>query len=412
VISRDDPTAQVREQLLAILAEDPHNSARLVERLERIGRESGVGAHSALLLILTRLSFDELEARRHWAAIVEHHAELATALGREPGIRVAVLDYFVNINRQLVQPTMIDLEMLEASRRDASRDEITGLGTDRSFRTALQHELRRARRYRQHASVVVFDLDDFAGTVARVGTLVGDRLLRETAILLANNIRDIDIAARPGEDEFALLLPETGRNSALLVADRVRREVASFFSRREAAGRPAALTISAGIAGYPDDATTPDALLQHAAQALYEAKASGKNGIQLFRPERRRFLRFELEPGRFVIQVLGRDAPSSGRLRNFSRSGILFVSPESLDIGEVIEIRLTAPEPGHELQVRGRVVRVEELPEPIDAPGRHEEMPLEPDRYEIGVAFDAAWSGGSDELVQFLELAQGQRPQP
>jgi len=405
----NDEASRLRAQLLDVLAEDAHNTQRLVERLEAIGCESGVGAHSALLLILTHLAFEEQEARRHWKAIVAHHAEMSAAMGRDAGIRVAVLDYFVNVNRQLVQPTMIDIAMLEASGLDATRDRVTGLATDRSLRTALQRELRRARRYRQKASVVVFDLDDFAEVNRRVGPLVGDRLLREAAILLANNIRDIDLAARPGEDEFALLLPETGRNAALLVADRYRREVETFFASRAAAGTPVGLTVSAGIAGYPDDATTPDALLRHAAQGLYESKASGKNTIQLFRPEQRCFLRFELEPGRFVIQLLGSGEPTSGRLRNYSRNGILFVSPESLEIGERIEIRAADPAAGDVLDTRARVVRIEELPEPLVVPGRHEGEPVEPDRFEIGVAIEDDGSGGADALVRFLERAQGRR---
>ena len=78
------------------------------------------------------------------------------------------------------------------------------LATDRMLRTALQHELRRARRYAQKTALVLFDLDDFAAANASFGELVGDRLLREAAILLSNKIRDIDLAGRPGEDEFAL----------------------------------------------------------------------------------------------------------------------------------------------------------------------------------------------------------------
>ena len=106
--------------------------------------------------------------------------------------------------------------------------------------------------------------------------LVGDRLLREVAILLNNNVRDIDVAARLGEDEMALLLPETDRNAALSVAERFRQEMEEFFATRESGGKPVNLTVSAGVACYPDDAATPEALLERAAQALYQAKAMGR----------------------------------------------------------------------------------------------------------------------------------------
>ena len=137
----------LREQLLSVLDEDLHNTERLTARLDSIARETGVEAHAALLLILSHLAFEEEEARRHWAAILERREELSRALGRDVGVRVALLDYFMNANRKLTQPTLIDIEMLEVGAQSALQDPLTGLNTDRVFRTELQHELRRARRY-------------------------------------------------------------------------------------------------------------------------------------------------------------------------------------------------------------------------------------------------------------------------
>ncbi len=414
MITREEAEG-LRDRLLAVLEEDAHNTQRLVARLDAIGRESGVGAHAALLLILTHLSFEEEEARRHWEAILRHREELSTALARDAGLRVAVLDYFVNVNRRLTQPTLIDLDMVEATPAAGGEDRLTGLAGARAFRAAVQGELRRARRYEQRASIALFDLDDFAERNARLGPLVCDRLLRETAIALTNNCRDIDFAARPGEDEFAVLLPETDRNGALLVAERFRHEVEAYFARREAAGAPVGLTVSAGVASYPDDATAPEDLLARAAQALYRAKASGKNQVCPFRPERRRFLRFDLEPGRFEVEVLGAPAPGPAAACNLSRNGILFTSPAPLQVGERIELRLADAEPGaRSLRMRGQVVRLEELPEPEAAGARRdaggEGPPLLDDRFEIGVAFDLDWAEGTEDLLDFLERAQSRRP--
>ncbi len=409
MITREDAD-HLRDQLLALLAEDAHNTQRLLARLDAITRESGIGAHAALLLILTQLAFEEAEARRHWEAILAHGHQLARNLGREPGIRVAVLDYFMNINRRLVQPTLIELQMRESGFPEQDIDRTTGLATDRRFRSVLQNELRRARRYEQKASLVLVDVDHFAEINERFDPLVGDRLLRELAILLNNNIRDIDLAARPGEDEMAMLLPETGRNGALLVAERFRREVEAYFSGRESGERTVCMTISAGVACYPDDATTPETLLERAAQALYQAKASGRNAIQLYQPERRRYLRFELEPGRFEVEVLT-PVDRAAHLKNLSRNGILFTSPESLDVGERIEIRLAEveDEPGKAWRIRGTVVRLEQLPTDGTAAAEVSDddgVDAEPDRYEIGVALDLDWAAGSDDLLDFLEHAQ------
>lgn len=84
MITREEAEG-LRDRLLAVLEEDAHNTQRLVARLDAIGRESGVGAHAALLLILTHLSFEEEEARRHWEAILRHREELSTALARDAG---------------------------------------------------------------------------------------------------------------------------------------------------------------------------------------------------------------------------------------------------------------------------------------------------------------------------------------
>jgi diguanylate cyclase (GGDEF)-like protein len=410
VISRREAD-RLRDQLLAVLDEDAHNTRRLLSRLDSITYESGIGAHAALLLILTHLAFEEEEARRHWDAVLAHREELSRALGREAGVRTAVLDYFTNFNRRLVEPTLIDLEMYDTAERNESTDALTGLAADRRFRGVLQNEIRRARRYDQKTAVVVVDVDDFAEVNVRFGTLVGDRLLRELGMLLNNNIRDIDLAGRPGEDEFVVLLPETDRNGALLVAERFRREVETFFARRESGGQAVQLTVSVGVACYPEDGTTPETLLERAAQALYHAKAAGRNAVHLFQPERRRYVRFDLEPGRFEVEVLAPSESSSVRLRNLSRNGILFTSPEALQVGEEIEIRVVQPEfeaGTRPLRLRGLVVRLEELPEAASARGIDPAVWLE-DRFEIGVALDLEWAAGTDDLVEFLERSRGPR---
>ncbi len=405
-----EEAARLREHLLSVLVEDAPNASRLLARLDTLTRESGIGAHAALLLILTHLSFEEEQARRHWESILTHRHEMSLALGRDVGVRVAALDYFLNVNRHLTSPTLVDLDLDEARPEGIPTDAVTGLATERAFRTAVQAETRRARRYGQKLAVALFDLDDFTGRCGQAGEILGDRLLREAAILLNNKIRDIDLAARPGEDELAVLLPQTDRNGALLVAERFRREVEAHFRRREAAGRTLDLTVSGGVACCPDDATTPEELLACAAQALYEAKAAGKNTVHAYAPERRRYLRFDLEPHRFEVEVLAPRDLGPGKGRNLSRGGVLFTSPEPLDVGETIEIRLadTAAAEAHaQVRLRGRVVRLEELPEP---PGdRPQVAALVADRFEVGVAFEAGGPEAERRLLDFLERARTPR---
>lgn len=407
-----EEAGRLKEQLLAVLTEDAANSERLLARLDAVSRETGISAHAALLMILTHLAFDDAQARRHWEAILSHRDAMTAALGRDAGLRVALLDYFMNINQRLVRPILIDLEMFDAGDSAGATDVLTGLATDRLFRSEIQTELRRAKRYGHTVPLVLFDLDDFARVNDQFGRLVADRLLREAAILLHNKIRDIDVASRPGEDEMALLLPETDRRGAILVAERYRWELESHFARREVGGAHVNLTVSAGIACYPDDATAPEDLVERAAQALYRAKACGKNAVQVFQPERRRYLRFDLEPGRVEVEVIAPRDLGKARPLNLGRSGVVFTSPELLDVGEEIEIRLvdasrSAREP---LRLRGRVVRLEELPTPGGGRGDAERAGVEGDRYEVGVAFDLDWGGVEQDLLGFLENLNAARP--
>lgn len=402
MITRED-VERLRARLREVLREDSHNAERVLARLGSLAHEAGIGPHAAVLLALTRSSFEEAEARSHWEVIVERRRSMSKSLGRDVGLRVAALDYFAERNRQATEPARIDLEMLLEWTRSDGDDPRTGLAGDRMLRSFLAGELRRARRYRQSVAVVAFDLDNFAAAARDVGPLVADRLLRECAIIISNQIRDIDLAARPGEDEFALVLPQTGRTAGLLVAERVRRGIEAHFSRREAGGQVVGLTASGGVAAYPEDATAPEDVLSCAAQALYGAKAGGKNAVLAFHPERRRFLRFDLEPGRFEVEVL-RPGATGGPAGNVSRNGIVFASPEALDVGEEIEIRLLdrgEDEAVRPLRARGRVVRLEELPADASPPS---------ERYEIGVAFQAPDGEGGIDPGEFLERALARGP--
>lgn len=396
MIGREEAAA-LRVQLLELLQEDAHNTERLVKRLDELTWESGISAHAALLLILTRLPFDDAEARRHWEAILRHREETSGAMGRDVGLRVAILDYFVNVNRRLKRPAIIDLKFLDEAGRASGIDTLTGLADERAFRGAVQAELRRAKRYGQAVAVAVFDLDDFRIVRDQVGGLVADRLLRETAMVMSNAVRDIDFAARPGEDEFSILLPQTDRYGGYLVAERCRAAIEAHFTRREVGGRSLDLRATGGVASYPLDARAPDDLLARAAQALYEAKASGKNTVRTHTAERRRYIRFDVPPDRCEVEVVAPRPLPHVVMPNLGPGGLLLESPEPLEVGETVILRVNGGGAGT-LRMLGRVVRVEEMPprqDPTDGPN--------PEGFEIGIAFLAAEGDAERTILEFLE---------
>jgi diguanylate cyclase (GGDEF)-like protein len=387
---------RVKGELLALLDEDTHNEERILHRLSQIHAETGIQVHAALLLILTRLLMEEEEARGHWNAILQHRVNLIARVGRDVGLRVAVFDYFLNVNRRLTRPRIIELEVLEEVEKSGTLDPLTGLYNQRYFRSALQKELRRSRRYELDMALLYMDLDSFREINERYGDLVGDILLKEVAILIKNKIRDIDVAARYSGEEFVLLLPETERMGAYLVAERIRREIERHFVRRDVDGKPILMTLSVGIAKYPEDSTVGERLVGRAEEALYQSKARGPNGVAVYFRERRNFIRFDPERKGLKIELQGANSgephPDASTPRNISRCGLLVESARAFGVGDEVQVRCVAQTGSETLTLRGRVVRVEEL-----------ERSGGEDRFDVGIAFLLEWEHQEAEIADFLQ---------
>ena len=390
-----EEAARYREELTEILREDAHNEERILRRLEQIRTQSGIQVYAALLLILTGLAFEESEARRHWEEILKHRRVLGQSLQRDLGLRVAVLDYFVNVNRQLTNPRLIDLSLADRPDPSSPIDARTGLWNGRQFLSALQKEIRRAKRYRLDLTVLYLDIDDFREINERHGELVGDVLLREVAILIKNKIRDIDMAARLAGEEFALILPETERMGAFLVAERVRKEMERHFLRRDIDGRPIAMTVTIGMAKYPEDAAIADRMVRRAEEAMHQAKARGGNAVGVYYRERRNYIRFDVSRQQVRIRVTPADpstqAPEEERHEplNISRSGLLFESDAPYAIGDEVIIVCQDGRDQARVTLRARIVRIEE----IEGQTR---------RYEVGAVFLLEWDHQETQVTEFL----------
>ncbi len=158
----------------------------------------------------------------------------------------------------------------------AARDGLTGLANNASFKRLLDLEIKRSERYRHGCSLLILDVDDFKRKNDTLGHLTGDLFLTEIAQVLKAGIREIDIAARYGGDEFAVLLPHTDHTGAVVVADRLRLAVASSPVLKSSAACEAGVTVSVGVASLPADAATPQELICKADARLYAAKRAGK----------------------------------------------------------------------------------------------------------------------------------------
>ena len=347
----------LRQNLLPMLEANPGEEERLLD--ERHAK--GEAIHSALLAVLAHLDFPEAEARRHWQRIRSHRQRLTEQLGRDPGLRVALLDYFANVERRLRNPKVIEVAAYERTERSAVTDGLTGLFNRAYLLQALRHEVLRSKRHELKISLLLLDLDDFKQVNDTLGHLEGDRVLARAAGLVRESVREIDVAARYGGEEFAVVLPETSRIGAYVVAERIRSQVEERFRR----GRGPRVTLSGGIATWPDDAATPADVIVRADEGLYRAKAAGKNRIVLAQGERRRHLRVPADH-RVTLGSSGRT--TAARAKNVSAGGLLLSLKKPVPVGSAVSLVIRAPG-GPSVGLRGEVVRVDQALPADDARG-------------------------------------------
>ncbi|MCE9579661.1 MAG: GGDEF domain-containing protein [Deltaproteobacteria bacterium] len=163
--------------------------------------------------------------------------------------------------------------------RLASIDALTGLTNRRRFVELAERELARARRYDAEVALVLIDLDHFKLVNDQHGHVAGDAVLANTAAVLARELRDLDVIARHGGEEFAILLPQTSAAGAIEVAERARRRLADTVV--VVAGADIRITASMGVAAIRGPgATSLDELLRRADAALYRAKEHGRDRVE------------------------------------------------------------------------------------------------------------------------------------
>lgn len=159
----------------------------------------------------------------------------------------------------------------------AAIDPLSGLFNRRYLHVRLEEELERARRHQIPLALLMIDLDDFKMVNDKYGHLAGDSVIKEVAVILRRTVRMFDVCTRYGGEEFAILMPNSGAQSAATVAERIRRRIESYrFS--EPALAPLTVTASIGLA-VSTTQLLPRDLIDRADQALYQAKSLGKNRV-------------------------------------------------------------------------------------------------------------------------------------
>ncbi len=162
-------------------------------------------------------------------------------------------------------------------------DGLTGLLNRKTWEEILHHEFKRFSRYGHTCSLLMFDIDHFKRVNDTYGHPAGDEVIRQTAAVVRNCIRDIDVAGRYGGEEFAVILTDTDAQGALIVAERLRKQVEANTVYYE--DHVIHFTISIGIAEVHSRMSEPTLWIDSADRGLYRAKRAGRNQCYIYEPE-------------------------------------------------------------------------------------------------------------------------------
>ncbi|MCM8787125.1 MAG: GGDEF domain-containing protein [Candidatus Omnitrophica bacterium] len=172
------------------------------------------------------------------------------------------------------------LELYEKLQQLSIYDQVSNTYNRRYFILRYYEEFERAKKFNLSLSILMVDVDHFKKINDTYGHLVGDVILKEVAVLIKNNIRQIDLVARYGGEEFAIILPETEKLGAIMVAQRLCSAIcrAKIFAFDEILS----VTVSIGVASFPQNTIYSDMLIETVDKALYKAKVSGRNKVCWF----------------------------------------------------------------------------------------------------------------------------------
>ena len=267
---------KIRDAILNCLNEI-EDEDRLIAELNRIVEEKGKEAYPIILHILTHLDIGVDEAEISWNAIIDLYQSMSKAIGHKISLRTAICEYFCSVHKSLRNPKVVEIHLFEKTLKESKYDGLTGLLNRQALDDVLNLELNRARRHKEALSLIFFDLDNFKRVNDTYGHLAGDEALREVAKILIMEKRLEDLAARYGGEELVLLLPETSKENARILGERIRKKVEELTIPWD--GSDIRLTISGGLSAFPEEADDVTSLIQTADEAVQRAKDQGKNRV-------------------------------------------------------------------------------------------------------------------------------------
>jgi len=187
----------------------------------------------------------------------------------------------LNIIGNQVASVLENIGLLSRLENMAYTDALTGLFNYRYFTMEFEKELKRGERYNYSVSFIILDIDDFKKVNDDFGHEIGNEVLKKLSNILLKELRTVDIVARYGGEEFVILLPNTTKEGAKVLAERLRSQVEKKFSTIGTKNFPH-ITITLGISSFPEDGNNLYELIEKADRALYYGKRHGKNRVFIY----------------------------------------------------------------------------------------------------------------------------------
>lgn len=262
-------------RLVCALAGDRNLNAREISIVEKLYNSRKDHVYCDILYALTYKSFSPLQAKKYWDGILDHRKTLSATLGRDVGLSLAAHDYLENIVKVMNYCTVMEEQKLHHLTTVATKDGLTGLFDQASFKRKLNEYLDDKLQTDTELALIMFDLDNFKRVNDNFGHPEGDRVLKEVSTILQLCARREDLTARYGGEEFAIILPKTSYENSVQVGERIRQRVEDYFKEREYN-----VTLSMGLYHLASKSYIPSLeLIEKADQLLYTSKTTGKNKL-------------------------------------------------------------------------------------------------------------------------------------
>jgi len=269
----------IDEEIIGMASGDIVNRIEIMEKYNQVKNQYNGNFYSDLIFILTNIRLEENTARGDWQNILKHKHFMSEKLGRNVGIRVATLDFYTNITRQIATPKIIDMKEYTRTVKESITDPLTFCYNRRYFDYIIKQYFALSQETGRPLSLLMVDVDHFKIYNDQNGHIAGDFALIEVSRIFNVLTRKSDIVARYGGDEFSVILTDTSREEAFAVASKIRKSVEDYRFPNEQNLPGRRLTVSVGIATIADDVQTILDLVKRADAALYAAKALGRNQV-------------------------------------------------------------------------------------------------------------------------------------